>query len=294
MGQIEVRGFSPGDLCHVETLSTSIFAGDLVGERVITRDFILAPDFDADDLLIGSVGGRFAGFALLAGRSGDVWLVAFGVEPAVRHVGVGKALVAAAIARAERLGAERLRIGAVPTRYLVPGIDQASHGAAASLVTDHFGFVATGVVRSMIRPVDDVEPVADHDDISVLEDGDVGELRAFLLAEFNGTWWDYLASSLRAKLSGDSSRRVVLVARVDGNIVGTVQLANNRFGPLGVGAAARGRGVGRRLTEAALRIARRWGYGEIYFMIAEPEVVPFYTRLGFTERRAYTQFEKVL
>lgn len=294
MGQIEVREFLPGDLHHVEALSTLIFAGDIVGERVITRDFVLAPDFDTDDLLIGSVGGQFGGFALLAGRSEDVWLVAFGVVPTLRRSGVGKALVEAAIAHGERLGAARLRIGAVPTRYLVPGIDQASHAAAASLVTKHFGFVATGVVRSMIRTVDDVELAADPDDISVLEDDDVAALRAFLVAEFDDAWWDYLASALRAKFSGDPSRRVILVARAGGDIVGMVQLANNRFGPLGVGAAARGRGMGRMLTKAALRAARRWGYGEIYFMIAEQDVVPFYTRLGFTERRVYTQFEKVL
>jgi len=66
----------------------------------------------------------------------------------------------------------------------------------------------------------------------------------------------------------DPSRRVLLVAREDGRVVGTVQVvraeAENgahraEVQRLGVLAAARGRGIGRQLLEAAVERARSLG-----------------------------------
>ncbi|MGR6319582.1 GNAT family N-acetyltransferase [Micromonospora soli] len=84
-----------------------------------------------------------------------------------------------------------------------------------------------------------------------------------------------------------------VVAEEDGTLLGTAKMGPNRPGPgshvatasFMVGAAARGRGVGRALAEYALDWARRQGYAAMQFnAVAESNAtaVRLYQRLGFT------------
>lgn len=297
MQQVRVRAFLPTDLGDIEALSRSVFEGDVVGDRLITRDLVLAPDFDPDNLVVAEVAGRFAGFGLLAASDSapqDLWLVAFGVVPEFRGGGVGKELVAAMVERAVVLGAARLGVGAVPTRYLVPGVDRRTHGPAYDLLTKHFGFLEIGTAHSMSREIGDADVAPLPEGVSVLLDEEVAELRAFVLTAFDAVWWEYLATSLRAKFLDGAAHRAGFVAKVADEIIGVVHVHNNRFGPLAVGASSRGCGYGRLLSQAALSAARRFGYADVYFMKTEPAVVPFYQRLGFTERCTYTELSKTL
>ena len=281
------------DLGAVEDLCAAVFADDRVGAGRITRDFVLAGDFDPDNLLIAEAVGGFAGFALLCPDSVApvMWLVAFGVVPEMRGRGIGKALLDQAMARVQTAGAARVGVGAVPTRYLVPGVDRAAHGAAYELLMRHGGFDDLGPVESMIRALTNDDLGAPAAGIAALADDEIGALRAFAVAEFEPPWWDYLATSLRAKVGGDGAGRAVLVARSGTAITGFVHVHGQRFGPLGVAEAARGQGVGRQLTLAGLAAQRGFGHDEVYFMQAAPDVVAFYLRLGFVPRCTYRQMD---
>lgn len=293
--QIKLRAFLPTDLPAIEALCAQVFRGDLVRPESITCDFVSAADHDAANLIVAGIDGGFAGFALLAGdpfEGGVLWLVAFGVVPQYRGSGVGKALVSAAVARARDQGHAEIKIGAVPTRYLVPGVNRQAHPEAYDLLTKHFSFRETATVCSMTCRTGDTPPA--HSSVNELEEDEIPILRAFLVGQFHPAFWDYVATSLRDKPTAAEPPPVVLIVKDGQAIVGMVHLRGSRFGPLAVHPSARGLGLGRKLTIAALNRSRLLGHDEIYFMIAEEEIVPFYRRLGFIERCRYSQLSRKL
>lgn len=293
--RIHLRPYLPSDLIEVESLCDQVFHGDRVSQLAITRDFVSAPDHDPANLIIANIDDAFAGFALFATdpfEAGVLWIVAFGVIPRFRGVGLGKSLISAAIARAADKGCQELKVGAVPTRYLVPGIDRRAHPASYDLLTKHFEFVDTATVWSMTCRTDNAR--AKHESITDLREHEIPNLRTFLLENFHPAFWDYVATSLSRERRASENQPTIQAAKVGSEILGMVHLRGNRFGPLAVSPAAQGRGLGGQLTLAAVNRARDLGHDEIYFMLAEEKLAPFYRKLGFTERRTYSQLLRTL
>jgi GNAT superfamily N-acetyltransferase len=96
------------------------------------------------------------------------------------------------------------------------------------------------------------------------------------------------------QITGDP-RHLLLVAELDGAVVGTLQLSMipglSRHGMLRgqiegvrVGASQRGRGLGRRMISRAIEEARRQGCGLVQLTSDKrrPDAVRFYQSLGFT------------
>ncbi len=87
------------------------------------------------------------------------------------------------------------------------------------------------------------------------------------------------AAGLEEHLAG------ALVARDGGRIVGSVALElyepDALLRSLAVSPELRGAGLGRRLTEAALALARRRGVGRVYLLTET--AAPFFRRLGFRD-----------
>lgn len=92
----------------------------------------------------------------------------------------------------------------------------------------------------------------------------------------------------------ESSRRIMWLAEVDGQMVGALNLAvfermprpgraPSRWGYLGnafVLAAYRNQGIGRQLLDAALEYARENGFARVVLSPTE-RAIPFYERAGF-------------
>jgi predicted N-acetyltransferase YhbS len=89
----------------------------------------------------------------------------------------------------------------------------------------------------------------------------------------------------------DSSYGQLLVAEVDGRIVGTGASvgfgATGWIGGIAVADDARGRGLGRALTEAAIDAL---GPRETYLLLASELGRPIYDRLGFVPEQLYRKF----
>jgi ribosomal protein S18 acetylase RimI-like enzyme len=99
---------------------------------------------------------------------------------------------------------------------------------------------------------------------------------------------DYLAWCLRQSEKGrDRGRIVRLVAEIEGQAVGNVQLTvwgeTGEIGSLVVGASFRRRGLARKLLSSAIDQARQLGLAAVELEVAEgqPNVVAFYQRHGF-------------
>lgn len=293
--RIHLRSYLPSDLGEVECLCDQVFRGDRVSPLAITRQFVSTPDHDPANLIVATNDDAFAGFILLATDPFEtrvLWIVAFGVVPQFRGKGLGKTLISAAIARARESGCFELKVGAVPTRYLVPGVNQRDHTAAYGLLTKHFAFVNTATVWSMTRRTNDVPDKVQS--VTDLQEHEIPDLRTFLLDNFHAAFWDYVGTSLRTEPKGSDHEPTILVTKRGAEILGMVHMRGNRFGPLAVSPAVQGQGLGGQLTFAALGRARDLGHDEIYFMLAEEKLVPFYRQLGFIERCSYSQLSRTL
>ena len=107
-------------------------------------------------------------------------------------------------------------------------------------------------------------------------------------------WLFALAEDSRVQLDGYLDAGTVLVARVDGELAGHVQVIGDEIKSLAVAPDHRRRGLGRALVEAALTLAREDGHTLVRVATATADVdnLRFYQRLGFRmrsiERDAFT------
>jgi GNAT superfamily N-acetyltransferase len=95
-------------------------------------------------------------------------------------------------------------------------------------------------------------------------------------------------------LAGDSPTR--LIAAIDrGQIVGFSHYENERFGPIGVAASQRGRGVGQVLMYATLQAQREAGFRVAWFLWSDDKTAErIYNGAGFKESRRFALMRKGL
>jgi ribosomal protein S18 acetylase RimI-like enzyme len=267
----------------------------LDGDR-FARDFLLVPGFRFDHVLAAAAEGRLAGFMLVPrndplGAPEHAWIAAFGVDPALRRRGVATALLATAVEALRAEGIREVEVADVPVRYIFPGVDREAYPGAVEFLTRR-GFTVTEEVASMGRALDGAFPTAPA--IRVVRPGEYPLVRDFFADGFDAGWWGYFERSIFARLSGDPTPSDTLGWFEGGRLLGVVHYRDRRFGPLAVGPAHRGRGIGAALTLAALAEMRRAGLDRAYFLVGRDDVQRFYARLGFTVLRRFTRLRRAL
>jgi ribosomal protein S18 acetylase RimI-like enzyme len=285
-----VRPFAAADFRALVVLMRETLAMPALDEAWMARDFLLAPGFRAEHLLVAEAEERVRGFVLAPrqdalGPPDTGWIAGLGVAAADRGRGIGRALLQRAIADMRAEGLARIDVADVPVRYLLPGVDRVAFPAAFALLKT-LGFATRDVVASMGIGLDRDFPTAPE--VRPATPGELPLVRAFFQG-WEASWWPFLERSTIRKLGGDSAPSDVLCWWEEGRPLGVVHFRGNRFGPLAVGETARGRGIGAALTLAALAAMRRAGISDAYFLIGRPEVQPFYRRLGFRVLREFSR-----
>jgi len=289
---VRVRPFEARDFAGVVALMQQTLALPAFDERVLTRDFLLAPGFRPEHLLVAEEGSTLAGFMLAPrhdplGAPTTGWIAALGVAPKYRRRGVATGLLSLVFADMRREDFTQVDVADVPVRYLLPGVDRAAYPGAAELLIDYLGFSLREEVASMGIELDRDFPIASEARPVTL--GELPLIRDFFDGWGPG-WWEHIERSALLKLAGDSVPSEILAWWEDGKPLGVAHFRGHRFGPLAVAEAARGHGIGAALTLATLAAMKSSGFADAYFLVGREEVQPFYTRLGFTVLR---RFEKL-
>jgi ribosomal protein S18 acetylase RimI-like enzyme len=86
----------------------------------------------------------------------------------------------------------------------------------------------------------------------------------------------------------------VLVAVLDGEVVGYCQWTGEHFGPFGVAPQVRNRRIGAKLFVEALRRIRAAGGGTVWFNWADRDARRFYERFGLQVNRRFAVLRKNL
>jgi len=290
---MKVRRYEAGDFAGVVALMRETLALPGIDEKLVSRDFLLAPGFRPEHLLVSEEGSTLAGFALVPrhdplGAPTTGWIAAFGVALAFRRQGIATGLLTRALADMRAEGIARVDVADVPVRYLLPGVDRATYPGAAELLIGKLGFTLREEVASMGLKLDRDFTVAPEARPATL--GKLPLIQDFFAEGWGPGWWEHIERSTLLKLAGDPEPSEILAWWEKGKPLGVAHFRGNRFGPLAVGEAVRGKGIGAALTLATLAAMKAAGFADAYFLVGREEVQPFYTRLGFAVLR---RFEKL-
>lgn len=108
MNEVTIRAAGLGDLEAIFALEQAVFSSDRLSRRSL-RAFIMSPH---QPLLVAMLGGRLAGYALVAlrRRAAAARLYSIAVDPRIGRRGVGRALMIACEQYAAAHGREALRL----------------------------------------------------------------------------------------------------------------------------------------------------------------------------------------
>src|SRR5690606_5241302 len=110
----------------------------------------------------------------------------------------------------------------------------------------------------------------------------VPDFFTFLAEEFPGDW----NIAARAKVRGGGLHEV-LIAVLDGRVVGYGQWEGEHFGPFGVARAVRNRRIGEQLFIEAVQRIREADGRTVWFNWADVDAARFYARFGLQPTRRF-------
>lgn len=201
--------------------------------------------------------GECDGLAVTCGK----YLRLLAVDPEHRGRGIGARLLRDAIAAGARIA------GAEPGNYFTPGVPE----SLAPFLERH-GYRETAFTHNMEVSLAELDATEVHPDVRRARAEDRERLLAFVEQHFGAAWRfecePAFAHSLPRLFLFDNDGSMGGFAAIDGNNRGL-----GFFGPTGVAAPLRGRGIGRHLLLAALADLRRLGH--------ERAVIPWTDALEF-------------
>lgn len=310
---------APGSAAILAGLwNAALGPGMQVSERLVRFNTQPAGGAESAVCLAGSGSGQAAGFALASAVTRPEtgldcsagWIEALAVVPGLRGQGAGSALLAWGEAWLRGRGCRSARLGG-GLRPFTPGLP--AGGGSQAFFSKH-GYLLReehGVVWDVARSLEDyTSPAflrAAALEVRPLEPGEAPEMAAFLGSEFPGRWHyeflehlgqggeasDYLALRLGGDMQGFCQVTVERSLRpLERFYLHGLPLPWGQLGPIGVGAAVRGRGLGEGLLDAGLRHLKALGVnGCVIDWVSRPA---FYQKFGFRLHREYQILAKEL
>lgn len=312
----DIRSFRPDDLGPVVGLWNCCLARDPMDEERFWHHFILDPNFDPDGALVAEDAGTIVGFLQAMRRRVPMepvgvepergFLTAFFVAAGARRRGIGAALLRAGLEYLRREGRREVLVNGYSPIYIFPGVDE-EYAAAHCFLQSH-GFqplsqvVAMGMQLEGVRMPDAVRKRAGelrHEgyDIRPFRREDTLPLMAFSAEHFP----EY-GETIRDGLQHENCE--IIVANRDGEIVGYTQWENTytdpprgaegRFGPFGVRADLRSKGIGSVIFYQLIERITGRGVRYLWFGWAGGRNLSFYERAGCVVTRTYRLYRRAV
>jgi mycothiol synthase len=308
------RPYQPEDLSGVLAVLADAMPQDPISAVRFTRQVLLDPNFQAEGARVARCDGLIAGFCLALARrvrlenappDGDRgYVTLLGVSTPFRRRGVGAALLADAEGFLRTQGRTSVLVAPYAPGYFIPGVDVAAYA-------EGLRFFAARGYQELYRPIAMEAPLWEwrlpawaaeraeqlaHEGVSCEAYHPEWSLPLldFIAREFPGDWVRVVRETMGRILEGDSPARLIL-AHQGGRILGFAHHQNERFGPIGVAAAERGRGLGHLLMFETLRAMREAGFRAAWFLWSDDATARrLYHAAGFQERRRFAVLRKEL
>jgi len=311
---VTIRPFQSNDLGAVVCLLAAAMPADPVSPARFTRQVLLDANFRPEGALVAEDGGEAIGFCLAIARQVPLenappdrdrgYLTLIAVRPEAQRQGVGTRLLAAAEAYLRAEGRRLVLVSPYAPGYFLPGVDVAAYEGALCFFLRHgyaelyrpIAMETSLWERAVPRWV--TERARGLDAAGVRCEAYRPELSLplleFVRREFPGDWVRVVRETMARILEGEPPERL-LVAREGEEVRGFVHWERERFGPIGVAASERGRGLGQTLMFAALDAMRRHGFRAAWFLWSDDTTARrLYDAAGFCERRRFAVLRKEL
>lgn len=309
-----VRPHAPADEAALLGVWDAALHADPIDAARFRARVLLDPNFQPAGCLVAEAGGAMRGFLLSLTRQvpffaeglqpEQAWITAFGVEPGWQGRGLGGALLDAALTRLRRLGRTTVTLGPYVPNFFAPGADVAAYGPGVDFLLRR-GFAVVerpldmAVTLTGWRTPDPIAAIAARlagagIAIRPVAAAEIVPLLDFVRRHFSWGWHGAARDGLAALFAGGPRQGGILVAARGDAILGYVQHAGESFGPLGVRPDARGQGIAKALTAAALREMRARGQHVAYLRWTFDEAARLYAQCGCREVRRYAMLAKEL
>lgn len=276
--------------------------------------FLNDPNFDLNGAFVVEFEGRIAGCMIgvrriQAEEVGDSqfgigWITAFFVAPEFRRFGIGSELLMQCERFLLSVGCTKICCNGYAPYYVAPGVDARYEPAVGFLESRGYQVftepVAMGMSLVGVETPDRVREISaelagDGVEVTWLEDQYEAGLLQFLRTEF-----PYWYSSVKVAL--ECGRKDILIAVKGDEVVGFTQWENpltdppngaaGRFGPFGVKADMRNRGIGAVIFYRLVEEVQLKGATRLWFGWAGPRNLTFYERAGCVVERQFKMFSK--
>ena len=311
---IAARPFQPNDMPAVLHVLARAMPVDPISEGRFTRQVLLDPNFRAEGAIVGEQDGRVVGFCLALARHvplenapGDAdrgYVTLLGVLPDEQRRGVGARMLDAAESYLRAQNRSLVMVSSYAPNYFIPGVDVSAYASGLSFLAKH-GYQEVYRPLAMQTALWDWTTPAwiEEKGAALARQGVVIEqyapavtlpLLAFARDEFQGDWVRVVREAMSRITLGDSPARLI-VAHEGGKVIGFSHHDNERFGPIGVAASQRGRGVGQVLMCRTLHAQREAGFRAAWFLWSDDKTAArLYNGVGFKEVRRFALMKKAL
>ncbi len=295
----------PGDAGGVLDLLRRELHADSISPLDFERKVLLDPNFRRDGAHVAKSGDAVVGFMLGLTRKHALedgahdfdrgWITLMAVDALFRRQGIGSALLARVIGYIKQGGAKSAWVSPYAPNYFTPGIDEAAYpGAIAFLRASGFdvAYRPLSMEAALQHPTYEAKERTVGVRFDTFNPEYILPLTDFLRREFPGDWQRLMRDTMCAMLDGTPGERGIFVAMEGGACIGFARNDGERFGPFGVSACERGRGIGAELLRLCLNSMVEKGLIRAWFAWTDDRAAKLYARFGFVETRRYSVMKR--
>jgi len=301
---MNVRPFEGKDSAEIVELWNDSMYADKVSPEQFRFRVVLQPTYDPDLCLVAEDQGKLVGFAFGVPTGETCYINALFVRSSHRRKGTGTKLLQTLADAAGKKDIKKIVFSGGP-RYLLPGVDWVAYpGALEFFAKNGYREVhreSVAMSRSLMdyRTPDEVielekQFLKQGYTFRQLDEEHVLPLLQFLKKEFH-PWDNDARITLEANLM---NLDYFIIALKAGEIVGYCQIASDglmeHFGPFGVSANLRSKGIGAVIFHKCLKLMQSKGAKNAWFLWGGGRNYTFYTRHGMKEMRRFAIMTKEL
>jgi GNAT superfamily N-acetyltransferase len=287
---------------------------DVISEERFLRHVVLDPNFRKEGSIFAFDGEKPVGYCLTVARQvpvegeiadpdrGYLWLM--GVLPDYQNRGIGTELLKQAEAYLQSQDRKICMASCYSPGYFWPGVDVDAYGTALE-------FLLKRGYEEVYRPISCQTKLADLEMPGWVADlhskaeaagivfsqnprHHLPAILKFAKEEFGPDWARFFRDSALRVLDGDK-RTEFFVAHSGDKVLGLAHFDGERFGPIGVSASVRGRGLGQILMWKVLEQQRAAGFKVSWFLWSDDKTLDrLYRHAGFEIDRRFALLRKLL